>query len=69
MELRELALRHATIVEALGDFSIVCDGGAWAGEIARTTVAEVSCPILAVRTFTQANVPVRGVAFAAVMER
>lgn len=65
-ELRELALRHAGIVEALGDFAVAGDGGAWCGEVASTQVAEVVVPVLAIRTFTPAGAPVRGLGFAAV---
>ena len=68
-ELRDMALRHAGIVEAWGDFSIACDGGSWVGEVAKVEIGEGSAPMLAVRTFTQAGAPVRGTAFAAaVME-
>ena len=49
VELRELAMRHAAIGVSL------CDGGSWVGEVARTEVAQVSCPVLAVRTFAQAE--------------
>jgi hypothetical protein len=63
-ELRELAMRHAAIVEAQGDFSMAFDGGSWVGEVARTEVAQVSCPVLAVRTFAPAGAPVRGTVFA-----
>ena len=51
LEFRELALRHATIAEALGEFSIACDGGRWCGEVAKTETCGVSVPVLAVRTF------------------
>jgi hypothetical protein len=55
-ELRELAMRHA---------AMAFDGGSWVGEVARTEIAQVSCPVLAVRTFAPAGAPVRGTAFAA----
>jgi hypothetical protein len=65
LEMRELALWHAGIVEVWGNFAIAGDGGTWCGEVARTQIAEVSCPVLAIRTFAPAGAPVRGVAFAA----
>ena len=63
-ELRGLALRHAEIIEALGEFSIACDGGSWVGEVAKAEIAGVSVAMLAVRTFTPTGAPVRGVALA-----
>lgn len=58
-ELRELAVRHVAIAAALADFSVACDGGSWVGEVAKIDVAEVSCPVLAIRTFTPAGAPTR----------
>jgi hypothetical protein len=65
--MRELALRHAGIVDAWGDFAIAFDGGSWVGEVAKTETAGVSVPVLAIRTFAPSGAPVRGTAFAAVM--
>lgn len=62
-DLRDLALRHDSIVEAFGEFSVACDGGHWVGEVAET--ADGSTPVLAIRTFKQAGDPVRGTAFVA----
>jgi hypothetical protein len=58
-------LRYASLVEAWGEFSIAGDGGAWCGEVVRTETCGVSMPALAVRTFTQAGAPVRGLGFTA----
>jgi hypothetical protein len=66
-ELRELALRHEEIVEAMGEFSLPGDGGSWVGSVARTQVDDMWEPTLTVRTFTPFGAPVRGVAFAASM--
>jgi hypothetical protein len=60
-----MALRHAGIIESWGDFSIACDGGSWVGEVAKVENAGGSAPMLAIRTFTPAGAPVRGMALEA----
>ena len=62
-ELRELALRHTSIIKASSDFSVAFDGGCWVGEVARTET--FAAPVLAIRTFTPADASGRGTAFAA----
>ena len=64
-EFQRIALQYVGIAAALGDFAIAGDGGAWVGEVASTQVGEVVAPVLAIRTFTPAGAPVRGLGFAA----
>ena len=54
-ELKQIALRHEEIIEALGEFSLPADGGSWVGEVARTQVEDLWEPTLTLRSVRRAG--------------